>query len=62
LLFLVDRIELKPLAVEETDVLDSSSSDTDVIENDDVSKVVDDIANSEVNNVETDMSNEETEI
>lgn len=62
LLFLVDRIELKPLAVEETEVLDSSSSDTDVIENGDVSEVVDDVANSEVNNVETDVSSEETEI
>lgn len=62
LLFLVDRIELKPLAVEETEVLDSSSSDTDVAENGDVSEVVDDVANSEVNNVETGMSSEETEI
>lgn len=62
LLFLVDRIELKPLAVEETEVLDSSYSDTDVVENGEVSKVVDDVANSEVNNVETDMSSEETEI
>lgn len=62
LLFLVDRIELKPLAVEETEVLDSSYSDTDAIENDDVSEVVDDVANSEVNSVETDMSSEETEI
>ena len=69
LLFLVDRIELKPLAVEETEILDSNSSDidavseqTDVIENGDVSEVVDDVANSEVNNVETDMSSEETEI
>lgn len=62
LLFLVDRIELKPLAVEETEILDSSSSDTDVIENGDVSEVVDDVANSEVNSVETDMSSEETEI
>ena len=43
-------------------MLNSSSSDTDVIENDDVSKVVDDVANSEVNNVETDMSSEEIEI
>ena len=62
LLFLVDRIELKPLAVEETEVLDSSYSDTDVVENGEVSKVVDDVANSEVNNVETDMSSEEIEI
>lgn len=64
LLFLVDRIELKPLAVEETDtgVNASSSSETDVIANSDVSKVVDDVANSEVNNVETNMSSEETEI
>lgn len=62
LLFLVGRIELKPLAVEETEILDSSSSDTDVIENGDVSEVVNDVANSEVNNVETDMSSEETEI
>lgn len=62
LLFLVDRIELKPLAVEETEILDSSSSDTDVIENGDVSEVVDDVYNSEVNSVETDMSSEETEI
>lgn len=62
LLFLVDRIELKPLAVEETEMLDSSSSDTDVIENGDVSEVVDDVVNSEVNSVETDMSSEETEI
>lgn len=62
LLFLVDRIELKPLAVEETEILDSSSSETDAIENGEVSKVVDDVANSEVNNVETGMSSEETEI
>lgn len=62
LLFLVDRIELKPLAVEEADILDSSSSDTDAVENGEVSKVVDDVANSEVNNVETGMSSEETEI
>lgn len=62
LLFLIDRIELKPLAVEETEVLDSNISDTDVIENGDVSNVVDDVANSEVNNVETGMSSEETEI
>lgn len=62
LLFLVDRIELKPLAVEETEMLNSSSSDTGVIENGDVSEVVDDVANSEVNSVETDMSSEETEI
>lgn len=66
LLFLVDRIELKPLAVEETDTgmddSSSSSSDTDAIENGDVSEVVNDVANSEVNNVETDMSSEETEV
>lgn len=62
LLFLVDRIELKPLAVEETEILDSNISDTDAIENGDVSNVVDDVANSEVNNIETDMSSEETEI
>lgn len=62
LLFLVDRIELKPLEVEETEILDSSSSDTDAVENGEVSKVVDDVANSEVNNVETDMSSEEIEI
>ena len=64
LLFLVDRIELKPLAVEETDtgVNDYNTSDINAVENDDVSEVVDDVANSEVNNVETDMSSEETEI
>lgn len=66
LLFLVDRIELKPLAVEETDTgvndSSSSSSETDVIENDDVSNVADDVVNSEVSNVETGMSSEETEI
>lgn len=62
LLFLVDRIELKPLAVEETDMLDSSSSDIDAIENGDVSEVVDDVVNSEVNSVETGMGSEETEI
>lgn len=66
LLFLVDRIELKPLAVEEADTgmdaSSSSSSETDVIENDDVSNVADDVANSEVNNVETDVSSEEIEI
>lgn len=62
LLFLVDRIELKPLTVEETEVLDSNISDTDVVENGDVSEVVDGVVNPEVDNVETDMSSEETEI
>lgn len=69
LLFLVDRIELKPLAVEETEMLDSSSSDidavseqTDVSENAEMSEDIEDVANSEVNNVENDMSSEETEI
>jgi len=71
LLFLVDRIELKPLAVEETDtsVNDSSTSDidavseqTDVIENAEMSEDIEDVANSEVNNVETGMSSEEIEI
>lgn len=62
LLFLVDRIELKPLAVKETEVLDSSSSNTDAVENAEMSEVVEDVANSEANDVETDMSSEETEM
>lgn len=69
LLFLVDRIELKPLAVEETEILDSSSSDinavteqTDVVENSEVSEVVDNVDNLEADSVENDISSEETEI
>lgn len=69
LLFLVDRIELKPLAVEETEILDSSSSDintvpeqTDVVENSEVSEVVEGVADVEVDSVETETSGEETEI
>lgn len=71
LLFLVDRIELKPLAVEETEILDSSSSSsdinavteqTDVVENSEVSEVADNVDNLESDSVENDIGSEETEI
>ena len=71
LMFLVDRIELKPLAVEETDTsvndfgtsdIDAVSEQTDVIENAEMSEVVEGVANSEVDSLETGMSSEETEI
>lgn len=71
LMFLVDRIELKPLAVEETDTgvndfgtsdIDAVSEQTGVSENAEMSEVVEDVVNSEVDSLETGMSSAETEM